>query len=81
VQTENAEAGIVALSLVKAPALAKIGRWVEIPLDHFARLEQAAVITAVGEKNALATPYLTFLRSAQARVIFDRYGFLLPPSS
>jgi molybdate transport system substrate-binding protein len=78
VLTGNAEAGIVALSLVLSPTLAKVGRWVEIPPGLYPRLEQGAVITAHGAKNPLAAEYLTFLRSPEARAIFDRYGFQLP---
>ncbi len=78
VQTGNAEAGVVALSLVLSPALAKVGKWVEIPVDSYPRLEQAAIVTAHGAKNPLAASYLAFLRTSEARAIFDRYGFQLP---
>ncbi len=78
VQTGNAEAGVVALSLVLSPALAKVGTWKEIPADFYPKLEQGAVVTAPGAKNPLAAAYIGFLRSPEARVIFDRYGFQLP---
>jgi len=78
VQTGNAEAGIVALSLVLAPPLAKVGHWTEIPSDAYPRLEQGAVITAHGAKAPLAAAYIAFLRSPEARAILDRYGFRLP---
>ena len=78
VQTGNADAGIVALSLVLSPKLAKLGKWQEIPTDDYAVLEQGAVLTKEGAKNPLARAYLEFLRSADARAIFDRYGFRLP---
>ena len=48
VETGNADAGIVALSLVLSPKLAKMGKWQEIPADDYARLEQAAVLTKQG---------------------------------
>ena len=78
VETGNADAGIVALSLVLSPKLAKVGKWQEIPAEDYARLEQSAVLTKQGMTNALAHAYLDFLRSAEARAIFDRYGFRLP---
>jgi molybdate transport system substrate-binding protein len=78
VQTGNAEAGIVALSLVLAPPLAKVSHWTEIPPDSYPRLEQGAVITAHGTKNPLAAAYIAFLRSPEARAILDHYGFRLP---
>jgi len=78
VQTGNAEAGVVALSLVLAPPVTKVGHWIEIPPDSYPRLEQGAIITAHGAKNPLAPAYLAFLRSPEARAILDRYGFRLP---
>ena len=78
VETGNADAGIVALSLVLSPKLAKVGKWQEIPADDYNKLEQAAVLTKAGAGNPLASAYLEFLRSPEARAIFDRYGFRLP---
>lgn len=77
VQTGNADAGIVALSLVLSPKLANVGRYYTIPTDTYPALEQAAVLTKSGATKPLAKAYLEFLRSAEARKIFDRYGFRL----
>jgi len=77
VQTGNADAGIVALSLVMAPKLAGVGHYFEIPVETYPPLEQGAVITKTGAGKPLAKAYLDFLRSAEARKIFDRYGFRL----
>ena len=79
IQTGHADAGIVALSLVLAPALQGIGRWVEIPADWHAPLEQAAVLTVRGRANPAAMRYLEFLRSPAGREIFEQFGFRLPP--
>ena len=78
VQTGNAEAGIVAYSLLKAPKLAGVGRYALIPLAYFPAMEQGAVVTTKGATNPLAKKYIAFLASRQARAIFDRYGFLQP---
>ena len=78
VQTGNADAGLVALSLVKAPKMAGIGKYFLVPESVHQVLEQGAILTTTGAANQLARQYMQFLRSAQARVIFDRYGFTLP---
>jgi molybdate transport system substrate-binding protein len=78
VQTGNVDAGIVALSLVLAPQVAGSGKYYRIAEDQYPRLEQGAVITSHGAANPLAKAYIEFLRSPQARTVFDRYGFLLP---
>ena len=78
VQTGNAEAGLVALSLVKATKMAGIGNYFLIPASVHPALAQGAILTTKGVANPLARQYMQFLRSAEARVIFDRYGFTLP---
>ena len=75
VETGNADAGFVALSLVLSPKLAKIGKWWEVPTDTYNKLEQAVVLTKAGANNALARAYLDFLMTDEARAVFDRYGF------
>jgi molybdate transport system substrate-binding protein len=75
IETGNADAGIVALSLVMSPRLAKTGRWTPIPVEMSPRLEQAAVLTKRGRSNPAAARYLEFLASREARAVFDRYGF------
>lgn len=78
VQSGNADAGIVALSLVKAPVLAGQGHYAILPLNSHPRLDQAAVITRHGRQNSWAQRYMRWLRSPSARAILDRNGFLLP---
>jgi molybdate transport system substrate-binding protein len=78
VQSGNAEVGIVALSLLKSPNLPNPGKYYLIPQNSFPRMNQAAVLTKKGESNPVAREYMQFLRSAEARAIFDKNGFLLP---
>lgn len=78
IQTGNAEAGIIALSLVLAPNLKSVGRWFLIPAEHHAVLEQGAVLTKRGRARPEANRYLEFLRSPEARAVFERFGFQLP---
>lgn len=78
VQTGNADAGVVSLSLVKAPKMAGVGRYIEIPEALHPRLEQGGVITRHGKANPIAADYLRFLASPGARAVLDRHGFLLP---
>jgi len=78
IETGNADAGIVALSLVLAPRLTAKGRWTEIPEHTYPRLEQGAVVTKTGTSNPASAIYIGFLRSVEAREIFDRFGFRLP---
>ena len=78
VETGNADAGLVALSVVVSPKLKGKGRWVEVPGDLYSPLEQGAVITARGAKNPVAPRYLEFLHSPAARKILEDFGYRLP---
>jgi len=78
IQTEHADAGLIALSLVISGPLRAIGRWQEIPAAFHEPLLQTAVLTARGQANPAAVRYLDFLRSPAARTVFEHYGFILP---
>jgi molybdate transport system substrate-binding protein len=78
VQTGNADAGFVALSLVLAPNLKNQGRYIEIDPALYPKLEQAMVLTTAGSKREPVRDYFQFLRSTAARKIFDQFGFTLP---
>lgn len=78
VESGNADAGLVALSLVKSGKSAG-GTWWEIPLDTYPALDQAAVITSRGAGKRGGREFIQFLSSPAAKAIFERYGFR-PPS-
>ena len=79
VETGNADAGFVALSLVLSPQLKDKGRWHEIDPALHAPLEHAAVVTKRGSSNPAAGRYLRFLQGAEARAVFLRFGYRPPP--
>ncbi|KZE32853.1 molybdate transport system substrate-binding protein [Crenobacter luteus] len=78
VQTGNADAGVVALALVKSPKLANVGRYKLIPTSEHAEMLQGAVLTNKGSEDPVARQYIAYLRSPEARAIFEKYGFMLP---
>jgi molybdate transport system substrate-binding protein len=78
VQSGNADVGLVALSLVSAPKLRNTGAWWLIPDGWHPALDQGAVLTTRGRDNPAARAYLEFLRSKEAREVFERHGFRLP---
>lgn len=78
VDSGAADAGLVAHSLVLAPALAGKGGWVLIPETWHSPLEQAFIVTRRGGGNALAGEFAQHLQSAPAREVLRRHGFALP---
>jgi molybdate transport system substrate-binding protein len=80
IETGNAAAGFVALSLVLSPRLANHGRWTEVPPALYAgvSLDHAVVLTTRGGSNPAAKRYLAFLASDAARKILRDFGYGVP---
>jgi molybdate transport system substrate-binding protein len=75
VESGAADAGIVALSLALAPAAHGRGRYWEIPLDAYPRIEQGGLLL---KESADTRAFRAFLVSAGGRGILKRYGFYVP---
>ncbi len=78
VESGNAQAGLIAKSLLQGGDIGKKGTVLEIPLDSYPPLDQAAVVTRRGRANPAAREFVEFLRSGEAQAIFKRFGFLPP---
>lgn len=77
VQTGNAQAGIIALSLARSPRMTEGKYWV-IPQELYPPLEQATVIVKRTSHAEAARNFLAFLQTEAARAILKRYGFVPP---
>ena len=71
----NADAAIVALSLVLAPAVKERGRYFVIPQEMYPPLRQAAVIIRKSSNKTLASRFLEFLKTPEIQSLFRQYGF------
>jgi molybdate transport system substrate-binding protein len=78
VQSGNADAGILALSIARSPAMSSSGRYVELPVTDYAPLVQAAGILKTSTNKGLATAFLTYLRRPEIAQLLKQYGFALP---
>jgi len=78
VESGNAQAGILALSLVRSPVLRDAGRWWVVPADACPPLEQGAIVLRSSSKKALARAFLSFLKDPQARSVLEESDFTLP---
>jgi molybdate transport system substrate-binding protein len=78
VQSGNAEVGIVALSLALAPSVKEQGRYWQIPLDAYPRLEQGGVILKWVKDPEAAQNFREFVTGSKGRSLLKRYGFYLP---
>jgi len=78
VQTNNAQVGIIALSLAVNPELANKGGYWLIPDKLHEPLEQGYIITKRAASNALAKRFADYMGSKPARAVMTKYGFVLP---
>lgn len=81
VQTGNADAGIVALSLAIAPTVRPTGRSWTVPAHLHRPIRQSAGVTARSPRQDLARTFLRFINGPAGRPIMRRYGFILPGES
>lgn len=72
----SADGGIFAYSLVLAPQIEKLGRFVLIPEDLHKPLRQRMVLVKGAGETARA--FYRYLQEPAARAVFRRYGFALP---
>ena len=75
VESGAAEVGVVALSLALAPSASARGRYWEVPLDAYPRMEQGGIIL---KDSKAARDFRAFLLSADGRRILKQYGFFVP---
>jgi molybdate transport system substrate-binding protein len=81
VQSGAADAGVLALSLALSEPMKSQGKYWEIPLDSYPRMEQAGVILRQAQRaghSAAAREFMESLRGNTGRLVLQRYGFTLP---
>jgi molybdate transport system substrate-binding protein len=78
VETGNAELGFVALSQLAGPETGS--RWL-VPQELYKPIRQDAVLLKSGASNEAATGFIAFIRSPEARVIIEKYGYVLDGQS
>ena len=77
VQSGNAQAGIIALSLAISPGM-KDGKSWEIPSDEYPPLDQGAVVLPGGKNKERARQFLDLVKSAEGRDTLEKFGFSVP---
>ena len=78
IQSGGAQIGIIALSLALAPNLQSKGRYWEVPLASYPRLEQGGVILKWAKDPATACLWIDFMLHGGGRAVLQKYGFTFP---
>jgi molybdate transport system substrate-binding protein len=75
IESGAAQAGLVAHSLLLAPALQGKGAWQMVPEQLHSRLVQALTITQRGASQPLAAAFVDFMASPAGRAVLRQHGF------
>jgi molybdate transport system substrate-binding protein len=78
VQSGAADIGIIALSLAVAPQMRDAGRYWEIPLEAYPKMEQGGIILKWAKDPDAAHAFRDFVLGKDGRAVLKRYGFFLP---
>jgi molybdate transport system substrate-binding protein len=81
IDSGTAQVGIVAMSLATAPNVSARGKYFEVPLDSYPRMDQGGVILKYVRDRQAAEQFRTFILSPECRTLFKRFGFSLPEES
>jgi molybdate transport system substrate-binding protein len=77
VQSGAADIGIIALSLAVAPQMRAAGRYWEVPLDIYPKMEQGGIIVQWTREPEAARAFRDFILGKHGREVLKRYGFSL----
>jgi molybdate transport system substrate-binding protein len=78
VQSGAADIGIIALSLALAPEARSQGRYWEVPIDAYPRIEQGGIILKWTKQTEAAQIFRSFVLGPRGQPILKKYGFFLP---
>ena len=77
VQSGNAQAGIIALSLATSAAMRSGKSWL-VPAEMHPAIEQGAVLLKSAKDKKSAQAFLEFVKSAKGKEILAKFGFEAP---
>jgi len=78
VESGNADAGILALSLVVSPAMKDKGRAWRIPENLYTPIQQGAVVIRTAPNIQGARQFLDYIKMPETAALLKRFGFVLP---
>ncbi|HTC65043.1 MAG TPA: molybdate ABC transporter substrate-binding protein [Candidatus Saccharimonadales bacterium] len=81
VESGNADAGILALSLVLSPTMKDKGRSWNIPENLYAPIEQGAVVVLSSKNQQGAKNFLEYIKLPETAALLARYGFARPANA
>ena len=78
VESGNADAGILALSLAVSPGLKEKGRFWVVPENLYAPIDQGVVVIRTSRNPQGARAFFDYVKTPAMSALLERYGFVLP---
>jgi molybdate transport system substrate-binding protein len=78
VESENAQAGLIALSLAMSPTMKDKGKYWELPQDAYPEIRQDAGIVSSSKQKQAAQAFLDYVTSPEGGAVLEQYGFRVP---
>jgi molybdate transport system substrate-binding protein len=78
VQSGNAQAGLIALSLALSPPMKDAGKYWELPTNSYPEMQQVVAIVSSSKHQSAAKAFRDYVTSAEGRMVLQRYGFGAP---
>jgi len=78
VQSGNAQAGMIPLSLAMSSAMKSSGKYWELPADSYPEIQQAVGILTSSKHRQAAQAFVDFVTSPEGAAVLQQYGFALP---
>jgi molybdate transport system substrate-binding protein len=78
VQTGSADIGVVALSLAIAPNIQDQGRYWEVPVESYPRMDQGGVILSAAHDVQAAKELRDFVVGPEGKAVLKQFGFFMP---
>jgi molybdate transport system substrate-binding protein len=78
VQSGNAQAGLIAVSLAVSPAMKNDGKYWEVPQDAYPEIQQGVGILTASKSKQAAQTFLDYISSPEGKAVLEQYGFHVP---
>jgi molybdate transport system substrate-binding protein len=78
VQSGNAQAGLIALSLAMSPAMKDAGKYWELPADAYPEMQQGVAILLSSKHRQAAQAFIDYISSSEGAAVLQQYGFRVP---
>ena len=75
VQSGNAQAGLIPLSLAVSPPMKDAGRYWKLPTDSYPELRQGVAVLSSSRHKRVAQRFIDYIISSEGAAVLQQYGF------